>query len=220
MKAFLLSAALFLLFEGSVFAQKFWLTTYEFPGGPKTGIAAIGDTCLVAGLTNGVLRSFNEGQNWNKVLESSAVFTVYATPEGVVLAGGKGRIFVSTDYGSTWDSVALGHQYPVVEFAHLADGGLFAITGLSDPSLGYVGAGVYFSDDDGATWTQRNNGFGNYLSCDQIAADTYGRVYVTVRDEVSQGPGGLFFSDNKGLNWHHVDIRFDGDGVVENGGQL
>ncbi len=196
-------------------AQKFWLTTYEFPGGPKTGIAGIKDTCLIAGLTYGVLRSFDEGQDWDSVLLSGPVYTVHATDEGVVLAGGAGKIYVSTDYGTHWDSVDLNHNYLVTRFAHTSDGDLFAITGNLDINLGFVGAGVFYSADNGVTWTPRNNGLGAYLSCDQIATDKHDRVYLTVKDELSDGPGGLYVSNDDGLHWQHVDIVIDGDGVIE-----
>lgn len=213
-------ATALLLFTNSLttaYAQKFWLTTYEFPGGPKTGIAAIGDSCLIAGLTDGVLRSFNEGQSWEKVLDAGAVYTVFATTAGEVLAGGAGKIYFSTDYGSTWDAVDLNHNYPVIQFAQNEAGDLFAITGALDILLGYVGAGVYYSGDQGKTWVQRNNGLGDFLSCNKIAVDRNGRLYLMVADELVDGQGGLFISENNGLQWIHIDIRIDGEGVIDDG---
>jgi photosystem II stability/assembly factor-like uncharacterized protein len=214
-----IAAALLLVACGftKAYTQKFWLTTYEFPGGPKTGIAAIGDSCLVAGLTNGVLRSFNEGLSWEKILDAGAVYTVFATKEGEVLAGGTGKIYVSTDYGSTWDSVALNHNYPVTQFVRNEAGELFAITGAYDFLLGYVGAGMFYSGDHGATWVQRNNGLGTYLSCNKIAVDRNDRLYLMVADELVDGQGGLFISGNNGLQWEHIDIRIDGQGVIDDG---
>lgn len=198
-------------------AQKFWLTTYEFPGGPKTGIAASGDTCLFAGLTRGVLRSWNEGDRWDTVLAADNVYTVFATENGTVMAGGRGKVYYSSDYGSHWDSVSLGNYFPVRKFVRHPSGSFFAITGELDFNLGYVGAGVFYSPNGGATWTARNNGLGAYLSCDQLAVDKNGRLYVTASDEYVTGNGGLFISDNEGQIWEHVSIRIDGRGVIDDG---
>ncbi|HEX5625623.1 MAG TPA: hypothetical protein VFX48_06395 [Saprospiraceae bacterium] len=197
-------------------AQKFWLTTYEFPGGPKTGISGVGDTCLIAGLTNGVLRSFDEGRNWDTVLTSLSIFSVHATPQGIVLAGGRGEIYYSNDMGTTWDSIRFPHLFPFVEFAHNDRGELFAISGELDLFNGFVGDGVYFSSDNGHSWTPRNQGLDPYLSCMQIAIDRNGRLYVAVNDESISGKGGLFISEDKGMSWQHVDILVDGKGVIEN----
>lgn len=207
---------LLLILPGIAPAQKFWLTTYEFPGGPKTGIAALGDSLLFAGLTDGVLRSDNEGDNWQQILWASQIVSIQVTPDGTILAGGVGKIFISNDFGDSWDSVSLGHDYLVLRFAQLPNGHLFAITAGTDPNLGYVGAGVYCSVDQGLSWEQRNNGLNNYLSADQIAADADGRLYLTVRNELSNGEGGFFYSDNEGLWWQQMDIKIDGENVIEN----
>ncbi|MFN8303611.1 MAG: sialidase family protein [Saprospiraceae bacterium] len=216
MMKYLLSTLLIVSGLSSIVAQKFWLTTYSFPGGPKTSIAGLNDSILLTGLTNGILRSTNEGHDWVQVLESGFIFTLHTTPEGLALAGGIGKVFISTDDGVHWDSVDLGHNFPVLRFAHNAAGDLFAITGDSDPVLGYVGAGVFFSDDNGQSWTTRNNGLNNYLSADQIDIDQNGRLYLTTRNEWSNGEGGLFISDDNGLHWSHVDINIDGENVIEN----
>ncbi|MDX2286487.1 MAG: hypothetical protein NW241_20140 [Bacteroidia bacterium] len=196
-------------------AQPFWLTAYEFPGGPKTALAGLGDSCLLAGLANGILRSTDGGEHWSPVLQSSFIFSLHARPGGLVLAGGAGRIFVSPDAGQHWDSVLLDAPYPVAEFAHTPDGALFACTSGLDPLLGYVGAGVYRSADGGLSWSRRNTGLGG-LSCDQLAADAEGRIYTTVRDELASGAGGLYVSSSQGLNWTQIPIRIDGQGVIVN----
>jgi len=211
-KILLLSFALCCVFP-ILHAQKFWLLTYEFPGGPKTGIAAAGDSCLVVGLFDGVLRSVNEGDHWDTVLEASGVYSVHATEDGVVLAGGAGKIFFSDDYGVLWDSVSLGHDYLVTGFLDVGPDKLFAITGnLGD--IDFEGAGVYFSSDGGSQWTPRNTGLSPNLGCDWIAKDDNGRIYVTIREELNKS-GGLFYSDNDGMQWHKVDISIDGMGVIE-----
>jgi photosystem II stability/assembly factor-like uncharacterized protein len=158
------------------------------------------------GLTSGVIRSCDEGVSFDNVLAARVVFSVYATASKQVLAGGSGIIYYTNDWGQTWDSVALATVYPVVQIVENPAGDLFAITGALDIELGYVGDGVFYSADRGVNWTARNSGLGIYKSCERIAVDKNGRLYLGAADEYSTGAGGLFVSDNDGLFWEHVNI--------------
>lgn len=196
------------------YAQKFWLTTYAFPGDHKTSITLANDNYLFVGSPFHVHRSLDSGHSWDTVLNSSAVLNLFTSTSGRVLAGGLGKILFSDDLGNTWDSVSLGNTYPVTKIIQNKDGNLFAITGTLDVEQGYVGAGVYYSNDNGNTWSQRNNGLGSFLSCEQITSDKNGRLYLGVPDEYVTGNGGLFISDNNGLQWEHINILIDGKNVV------
>jgi len=195
-------------------AQKFWLTTYEFPGGPKVGLTLSGDSCLFAGIRNGIIRSCNDGFHFDQVLGASAIYTVYSAGSGEILAGGPGKIFFSVDSGHNWDSITLDSNYPVTQFLENHSGGLFAITGTLDPERGYVGSGVYYSENGRSDWEKRNQGLGSYLCCDRIAMDRNGRLYLAVSDEYNSGNGGLFISEDNGKSWEHIDIRIDGKNTI------
>jgi len=195
-------------------AQQFWNLTNEFPGGPKTGIAIAEDTCLFVGLTDGVIRSNNDGQNFTSVLKAPAIFTVFASKSGTVFATGAGKIYRTTNLGTSWDTLMLPTKYPISQIIENNEGDLFAITGLLDVDLGYVGDGVLFSENNGVTWEKRNNGLGIYTCCERIAIDQYGKLYLAVADEYVTGNAGLFVSENNGLQWNHIPITIDGQGVV------
>lgn len=195
-------------------AQKFWLTTYAFPGDHKTSITLANDNSLFVGSPFHIHRSLDGGHSWDTVLNSNPVLYLFTSTTGRVVGGGLGKIFFSDDLGNTWDSVSLGNTYPVTKIIQNKDGNLFAITGTLDVEKGYVGAGVYYSNDNGSNWSQRNNGLGNFLSCEQIASDKNGRLYLGVPDEYVTGNGGLFISDNNGLQWEHINILLDGKNVV------
>jgi len=197
-------------------AQKFWLTTYEFPNGPKTGITNLNDNNLLASYRFGILQSKNGGNHFDVVLRASAVFSIFSASSGNVYAGGPGKIFRSLNQGLSWDSVKLNSIYPVQQITENPQGHLFAITGALDLENGYVGDGVFFSDDQGKTWTQRNTGLGNYKSGERIACDKNGTIYLTVTDENGTGNGGLFLSEDNGLTWQHVDIQIDGKNSISN----
>jgi hypothetical protein len=106
----------------------------------------------------------------------------------------------------------LNNNYGIMRMLQLPNGHLFAISAALD--LTFNGGGVYYSDNDGATWVQRNAGLGSYLFMDGLAADKNNRLYVTSADEYSTGNAGLFYSDNEGQQWNHVDITFDGKNSV------
>lgn len=197
-------------------AQRFWLTTYSFPGGPKTGITMANDSCLFVGLTNNVIRSCNDGYSWDSTLNTNAIFTLFTTNSGRVLAGGDGKIFYTDNLGESWDTATLNTSYPVTKIIQNVNGDLFAITGVLDINLGFVGAGVFYSGDNGNQWTQRNNGLGSYLSCEQITHDDNGRLYLAVADEFVSGNAGLFISDNSAQQWQHIAIDIDGQNVINN----
>lgn len=198
-------------------AQRFWLTTYEFPYGPKTGITLTKSNCLFVGLTKGVIKSCDQGNHFDRVLKSSAVFTVFSTKEGKVLAGGNGKIFLTDPSGQSWDSISINSSYPVIQFAENSKGDLFAIaSGYSEEEEIYTGDGVFISEDNGLTWTKRNSGLGVYKGCQKIAIDKNDRLYVASADEYISGNGGLFISDDNGLLWKHIDITIDGKNAINN----
>lgn len=196
-------------------AQRFWLTTYEFPYGPKTGITLTKSNCLFVGLTNGVIMSCDEGNHFDRVLKTSAILSIFSTKDGKVLAGGYGKIFHTDASGQNWDSISINSSYPVIQFAENSKGDLFAIaSGYSDEEQIYTGDGVFISEDKGLTWVHRNTGLGAYKGCQKIAIDNIDRLYVTTADEYISGNGGLFISDNNGLLWKHIDINIDGQNTI------
>lgn len=200
----------------NVQAQKFWLTTYEFPNGPKTGLVQLNDDYLLASYQYGILQSKNGGNHFDNVLHTSSLFSLFSTRSGNVYAGGSGKIFRSLNQGLSWDSVSLSTNYPVLQFTENPQGQLFAITGALDVEKGYVGDGVFFSDNQGKTWAQRNSGLGNYKSCERITCDKNGTVYLTVVDEYVSGNGGLFISEDNGISWQHIEIQIDGKNSISN----
>lgn len=196
------------------FAQKFWLTTYEFPGGGKTGITTTPNGCLFVSLTNGVIKSCDEGNSFDQILQASATYCIYSTSSGKVFVGGEGKIFSTSNNGQTWDSVSVGTTYPINKIIQNSQGQLFAITGVLTNEDGFVGDGVFFSNDNGLSWSQRNNGLGIYTCIEQIAIDKNDRLYLSVADEYVTGNGGLFISENNGLLWEHISINVDGRGAI------
>lgn len=196
------------------FAQKFWLTTYEFPGREKTGITMTPNGCLFVSLTNGVIQSCDDGNRFDQILQASVTYCIYSTSSGKVFVGGEGKIFSTSNNSQTWDSVSVGTAYPIHKIIQNSQGHLFAITGVLTNDDGFIGDGVFFSNDNGLSWSQRNNGLGIYTCIEQIAIDKNDRLYLSVADEYVTGNGGVFISENNGLLWEHINMSVDGRGVI------
>ncbi|QIX60110.1 T9SS type A sorting domain-containing protein [Hymenobacter sp. BT18] len=200
-----------LLLGGSVQAQRFWLTTRDFPLGPKTGLIATNDSTLFTAVAAGVLRTTNQGRSWALALRTARpVYCLHTTRAGVVLAGGLGKVYRSFDAGTSWDSVALATPYPISTLLEPAPGELLAGTGMLDFDQGYLGSGVFHSTNNGQTWEARNVGLGTGRYVNRLAADGADRWYLSITDETSARQPGLYVSTSHGQQWQFVPLRVKG----------
>lgn len=201
----------YLLAQG-VYAQRFWLTTPEFPTGSKTCLAGTQDTILFVGVYGkGVWKSRNGGYSWQNTLPGrSSVFSLRVTSANLVVAGGTGKIYYSRTLGETWDSVQLDTAYPIVELMEDRRGGLYALTRYEDEEVLPTGDGVFYSAGNVLAWQKRNQGLPPRAACEHIATDRRGRLYLATVDYEASGQRGLFISDDSGLSWSHLAITVKG----------
>lgn len=210
--AFLVLLNTALLFQA--YAQKNWHTLDNFPKGVKFSLAGMNDSILFTGTLNGIWRTGNFGSDWKHTLTSSVIYSIHVSPSGKILAGSVGKVFYSMDQGMTWDSTVVDTEFPVKKFAETQQGEFFFITGISD-QRGYVGDGVFFNNGDLRQWEKRNNGLPSSIRyCESIAIDRMGRIYLGTWDEYVTGVGGLFVSDDNGLQWHHIVMEIENLGSV------
>jgi len=211
----LLSVIIILVSHLTVSAQGFWFTTRDFPGGNKTTFAGIQDSILFVGTENGIWRSENEGYSWTKLLKSSHVYSLYASRDTIV-AGGIGKLFVSFDKGIIWDSLTVPSKYPILKIVENINHDYFIIANGFTNEEGSVGNGVFYSEGDLRSWEQRNIGLPANLSPpEHLAVDKNGRVYILLPDENTTGKGGLYFSDDNGLNWKQSDLVVNNLGTIK-----
>jgi hypothetical protein len=207
-----------ILLWSSACAQQVWSLLDNYPSGVKTCLAGLNDSIMLTGTSKGIYRSGDYGKHWKRPLVSSAVYNIYASGSGKVVAGGIGKVFFSLDKGITWDSVDLKSEFIVKQFAETSQGEFFLITGILD-ERGFEGDGVFFSSGNLSQWQKRNQGLpfsSNY--CESIAIDRKDRLYLGVADSDASGKSGLFISDDKGEHWQHVPLKIANLGTtrVEN----
>ncbi|MDD9744206.1 MAG: exo-alpha-sialidase [Marinovum algicola] len=141
-------------------------------------------------------------------------------------AGAKpATLFASSDGGESWEKLPALNQHPSAEDWQPGAAGLTLHTILTDPGdpaklwLGISAAGVFASEDGGASWERRNrrsNLDGPAPASDHPAAGTGDETGLCVHNMVraEQGGGtdllyqqnhhGTFRSEDGGRSWHEI----------------
>jgi len=185
------------------------------------------DGTMYAGRHDGLYRSAN-GQNWEATALNDAVTTITFTSSGDVVVGGVGRVHISSNQGDSWlyviPIIASTRMFKVTvtgngtwlagayqegimrstndgaSWEH-ADAGLpnlevYSMTTI-DGNIVFAGlnATTYRSTDNGSTWAEAEGLRGeNTYAVHRISATRLG----------AETTGGLFVSDDDGLNWTRI----------------
>ncbi len=127
-------------------------------------------------------------------------------------------LFRSDDDGQTWQHVAGLRNHPSRPDWHPGGGGLILHSMVLDPTdarqiwVAISAAGVFHTDDGGATWRPRNRGtradflpdeqrypdYGQCVHCLVRAPGTAGQLY-------QQNHCGMYRSDDGGLHWQSIE---------------
>jgi len=149
---------------------------------------------ILAGTSDGLFRSTNEGSSWDRVgFTSRSVYALKVHTNGDIYAGtANGSVYKSIDNGLNWAlSDTMG---PAMNFQALGitNNGVI-LSGIS-PNVFFAFGGVRRSTDNGSTWTAANNGlFGDDIR--SFVATPSGDVYVGIDS------GGVYRSTNDGATW-------------------
>lgn len=157
----------------------------------------------------GVYRTGSSAIDWenrsNGIDTDASVFAIAVdrSDPDTIYAGSSGKIYKSTDEGLSWtphiitgagESPVVGLRVdphdPNILYAQLIDPGSAVVNGAS-------AAGVYRSDDAGATWTRLNNE-GTFVPSSGVlpSVDKPGVLFVGSQLK------GIFTSDNHGQTWN------------------
>lgn len=145
-----------------------------------------------------ILPSISEGEaafatsNTNLIVKGKSIF--------MVSGGKKSRVFVSKDFGSTWNV----YDTPIVQGATMT--GIFTADFYNE-KIGIIAGGNYEKQDQnwankaitkngGKTWKliAEKEAFG-YASCIQFVPNGQGKKLISV------GGTGMYYSDNFGKSW-------------------
>lgn len=180
------------------FTDKVKVLTYTEDG--KNGI--------FAGTDNGLYRTYDMKKGWEKISLGEGIneniFVVYSTPlqpETIWVGTATSGVLVSRDNGSTWQKTngikGIPENVPVSSI----------MVDAKRPNYVYVGTSqtFYLSRDAGKTWTRRggNLPLGNYTSI-LINPANSDEIFIS---SALESDGGVFFSDNGGMNWKRVDNK-------------
>lgn len=181
---------------------------------PIAAIAATSEAILASGV-NGLHRSMDEGESWERVGELY-VWSFETHGEAVFAVAG-GDILRSTDHGATWVSMQTKfddfkiarwgtNEYPL-PFTGISiadDGTLYATIASSfneHASSGWRDGGVFRSEDNGETWSEvsgtlPHDGF-TYVPVNDAIALEDGVVLISTLD-------GIYRSSSRGLGWSRM----------------
>ena len=117
------------------------------------------------------------------------VYSLYATPEGVLFAGISGAgIFRSTNLGDSWTPVNTGLPF------ELGEGYLSASVFAQKGGTLYAGSGgLYASTDGGDTW--------DHVPTLQTRVSVSGILIISDRIYISTYEDGVWYSDDDGDSW-------------------
>ncbi|KAA0249148.1 MAG: choice-of-anchor A family protein, partial [Chlorobiota bacterium] len=166
---------------------------------------------LLAGtFGGGIYRSTNGGTDWtliNSNMLSVYIWNLITAPGGKIYAGTERGIYASTDNGNTWF------------LAGLSDGDVRAL--ILDNSgrifAGVWGRGVYYTDDQGASWTEFNTGLTD-LAVHAFAKNSTGDIYVGTMGggvhKLTLNSGGWFHLNSNPVSRFIWSLTVNGNGDV------
>ena len=162
-----------------------------------------GKNGLFAGTDKGLYRTYDQVKGWEKISLGEGIndniFVVHSNPsqpETIWVGTATSGVMVSRDNGATWQKVGgAPENVPISSIA----------VDPKNPNNVYVGTSqtFYLSRDGGKTFTRRggNLPLGNYTSI-LISPNNSDELFVS---SALESDGGVFFSDNGGMNWKRVD---------------
>ncbi|MDE0396795.1 MAG: hypothetical protein OXL96_03210 [Candidatus Poribacteria bacterium] len=137
-----------------------WVQTNGPYGGEILAIYAAPKGVLFAGTEGaGIFRSTDRGNSWTPVntglhYEPGEGFTgvpALVQKGGTLYAGTRRTLYASTDSGNTWHHVSSFQEHESISGIVVIGDRIY---------VGTLNTGVWYSDDDGDSWLQVNDGFG------------------------------------------------------------
>lgn len=176
---------------------------------------------------DGVYKSTDAGKTWKKmglektqhisriVIHPTNPDIVYVAAQGALHAPNEDRgVYKSSNGGETWEKVlfvdnksgavelSMDMNYPEVLYAAMWEHQRLPWKVIS----GGPGSGLYKSTDSGKTWKMLSNGLPKEKGKMAIAVSRANsdKVYALIESDSDKDQGGLFVSENGGIDWSMV----------------
>ncbi|MCR9016980.1 WD40/YVTN/BNR-like repeat-containing protein [Aquiflexum gelatinilyticum] len=176
---------------------------------------------------DGVYKSTDAGKTWKKmglektqhisriVIHPTNPDIVYVAAQGALHAPNEDRgVYKSSNGGETWEKVlfvdnksgavelSMDMKYPEVLYAAMWEHQRLPWKVIS----GGPGSGLYKSTDSGKTWKMLSNGLPKEKGKMAIAVSRANsdKVYALIESDSDKDQGGLFVSENGGIDWSMV----------------
>ena len=188
--------SLFLGIVGQINAQNFW-TEIERPVDKPVYAMAVTNTNTVylgMGMDSGVFVSLNENYNWDlHGLDGLSVYSLHIDPNGIVLAGTGGEIYMLAEVENSWELI-FDSIYNVVALSSDFDGNIYASY-----------AGIIKTTDYGNNWEQVFSLIGTNQWVTDIFCQEYGVIYAGIISFMTDA-GGVYRSFDYGETWEYAGL--------------
>ncbi|MFI5263955.1 MAG: T9SS type A sorting domain-containing protein [Candidatus Kapaibacterium sp.] len=141
--------------------------------------------------TEGVFSSADAGLTWdqlNKNISDQALYSVAVNQNGEIYVGGKNAIYRSSDHGRNWSALSTGFPSKAGNVKPMV------VSTQGNIIAGIDSIGVWWSTDNGSSWSQRASGFGG-MKVNALISTPVGKVFAA-------SDSGIFFLDTtSGISW-------------------
>jgi len=215
-----------LWFKSNITNSNDWISVNDFwanmaistmaydPSNTQTFYVGTGESMYNADAARGagIFKSTDGGNNWSRLASTHVNSDFHWVPNmvvsnsGTVLAATRNAgVMRSTDGGNSWTSTLGG---PVVDIELDANGNIYAAFGSA-----FTAGDVFFSTDDGQTWTTTNFPVGSRRIEIQTAPSDADVVYATGQNS-SFTSSGVFRYDAATGTWTTIAMPNDADGGI------
>ncbi len=164
--------------------------------------------------TNNIYFSINKGSDWVKLTQKPPFeFNDYiysgVIKDNIIILGLSGSVYISKDFGKTWDIKINGLPVPEVYSASL---NVKAV--LFDGDMITIGTayGIFISHDLGETWVPKNNGI------PLVNEKYYGiESLIQIKNNlIAMAFGDVYYSSDKGETWIDAKCEISGNAIAAN----
>ena len=170
------------------------ITNNGLPEYPIINFLVTVDTIVFAQTSDdGNFMSVDDGTNWSLVNYNFPYLDVYASIGTNLFVGGYDGVYISTDYGVSWN------------YTGLSDVNALSVSGVN-LFAGTDGSGIFLSKNNGISWDSVNTGLTNtYVNCFAVSSTN---IFVGTQD-------GVFLSTNNGTNWNDISTGLTNKNIKE-----